>query len=572
MQDKIVSAFPANDADLLRENRNLKRQLRSLESLLQRNKAMLAARTNINAMLASQQEKMEKNMNLLLENSPDIILLFDQDGRFTHCTKTFLAATGIANFGLINGRLFADVFRAFVSPAQRDMLEKSFNLAMDRHATMVMDDALRFPGLGSAHTYKIHITPMLGENGSAEGAMMLFHDLTDILKAKDDAEKANRAKSDFLATMSHEMRTPLNAIIGMTHISRTADSPEKKEQALQKIESASINLLGVINDILDMSKIESGRLELSEELFALERILERATNVVTLRMEEKQQCFTLNVDPAIPAWFTGDGQRLMQVVTNLLSNAVKFTPMGGKISLDVTLSGERDAARQLRMAVRDTGIGISREQQRKLFRSFVQADSSVTRRFGGTGLGLAISKSIVEMMEGEIGVESEEGQGACFYFTVWLKLPDPAELPGSAGHSDACENADRNGLFAGRCVLLAEDIEINQEIVVSLLESTGVCIDTALNGREALGLFEEKARDYDLILMDIHMPEMDGYEATRRIRASRLPEGKTVPIVAMTANAFKEDIERCLAAGMNDHLSKPLMVDKMLHVMRKYLT
>jgi CheY-like chemotaxis protein len=331
-------------------------------------------------------------------------------------------------------------------------------------------------------------------------------------------------------------------------------------------------LLGVINDILDLSNIESGQLELDEGMFELEQRLSNLVSIVSHRIEEKRQNFVLDVDPNIPPQLVGDGQRLLQVLMNLLANAVKFTPEGGNVSVRVELSDQRNDTCQLRFTLTDSGIGISKEQQKLLFRSFVQADSSVSRRFGGTGLGLAISKSIVEMMDGEIGVESEIGCGARFYFTVWVKKEDqykPAEaLTISGGHPVV---ADYTGWFAGRHILLVEDIEINQEIVIALLEPTGASIDTAENGLAALRLFEENARNYDLVLMDIHMPEMDGYEATRCIRANSLPYGKTVPIIALTANAFKEDIARCLAAGMNDHVSKPVMVDKMMNTMRKHL-
>jgi len=569
MADEIKGENSAEDAALLlRENRNLKRQLRSLESLLQRNNAMLAARESVNALLASQQKTMEKNMSLLLENSPDIILLFDQGGRFTHCTKAFLNATGIAHFGLINGRLFTDVFKGFISPAQLDSLQSSYNQAMREQKTVVKDDALFFPGLEGVRTFKVYITPMLGESGSAEGAMMLFHDLTDIVEAKDAAEEANKAKSAFLATMSHEMRTPLNAIIGTTQIFRTSDSPEKQVQMMRTIKNASSSLLGVINDILDMSKIESGLLEMNEEVFELEEVVSSVVSVMRQHIEEKRQSYIQDVDPTIPSRLVGDRQRFLQVITNLLSNAVKFTPEGGKILLHIELSEQRSDACQLRVIVADTGIGIPEEQQEKLFHSFVQADSSVSRRFGGTGLGLAISKSIVEVMGGEIGLESKQNCGSRFYFTAWMKLADQIE-PVQTTDLDAPVEADYTGLFAGRRFLLAEDVDINQEIVIALLEPTGAHIDTAQNGRAALTLFEENAGNYDLVLMDIHMPEMDGYEATRRIRAHDMPCGKAIPIIALTANAFKEDIDRCLAAGMNDHISKPVMVNKMMNTIRK---
>ncbi len=230
MANDLKNGVVADTDDLLRENRHLKRQLRSMEAMLQRNQAMLAARTSVNALLTSQQEKIEKNMNLLLENSPDIILLFDEEGRFTYCTNAFLAATGIAGPGLIYERHFTEVFRTFTCPFWLDTLKENYNRAMQEHMTITMADVLDFSGHGASRTYSIHITPMLGERGVAEGAMMLFHDTTDIIKAKDAAEKANNAKSDFLANMSHEMRTPLNAIIGMSYIAHSADTPEKKSR------------------------------------------------------------------------------------------------------------------------------------------------------------------------------------------------------------------------------------------------------------------------------------------------------------------------------------------------------
>ena len=570
MLDEMLQEGLTDEASLLRETRSLKRQLRNLQSLLQRNKAMLAARTNVSALLAAEQETMEKNLNLLLDNSPDIILLFDKDGRFTYCTKAFLTATGIANFGLIGGRYFADVFRQYVPSHSFDGLERSYQRAMQRHKTVVIDDLLDFSGRGEPRNYSVHITPMLDENETAEGAMMLFHDSTDIMRAKETAEEANNAKSEFLATMSHEMRTPMNAIIGMTQIAKNASVPEQKEQALSKIEMASVHLLRVINDILDMSKIESGRLELSESPFELAKVLSGAENTVVYIMEQKRQKFIMNVDPAIPPRLVGDEQRLWQVLTNLLSNAIKFTPEEGQITLDVRLNDRDEERCQLRVDVRDTGIGISKEQQKKLFRSFVQADSSVSRRFGGTGLGLVISKSIVEMMGGEIGVKSEENRGATFFFTIWAKEARGDEKSGGALEpGDGGENY--TDIFAGRRVLMAEDIEINREIVITLLEPTGVLIDTAQNGFEACHAFEKNKGCYDLVLMDIHMPGMDGYEATRRIRTSALPQGQTVPIIAMTANVFKDDIERCLSVGMNDHLGKPISMDDVIRKMSKYL-
>jgi signal transduction histidine kinase/DNA-binding response OmpR family regulator len=537
------------------------------------------------------------------------------------------------------------------------------------------------------------------------GAMLLANAIIrnrmtlDLARAQSEAEAASKAKSDFLSNMSHEIRTPMNAIIGMTSIGRSADGAERKDYAFDKIGDASTHLLGVINDILDMSKIEANKLELSYDEFVFEKVLKKVVDINNFRIEEKRQNFRVHIDRAIPRTLIGDDQRLTQVITNLVSNAVKFTPEGGDIRIDATLAGEADGLCTLRIGVTDTGIGISREQQARLFSSFQQAESGTSRKFGGTGLGLAISKRIVEMMGGRIWIESEVGHGSVFAFTIRAKrgaaarqglLPpdvnwenlrifaidddkdirayftqlaqrigvycDTAssgeeacaamaqsedaydicfvdwKLPGidgieltrrikadkggksvvvmisSADRSviedegrragvdkflskplfpssvidciNECLNISENVVeaespaaveydFADRCVLLAEDAEINREIVLALLEPTRLRIECAENGAVAVRLFAENPERYDLIFMDVQMPEMDGYEATRRIRALDAPNAATVPIIAMTANVFREDVEKCLEAGMNGHIGKPLDIDEVLAVFEK---
>jgi signal transduction histidine kinase/CheY-like chemotaxis protein len=520
-----------------------------------------------------------------------------------------------------------------------------------------------------------------------------------LAKLKEIAEEASRAKGNFLANMSHEMRTPMNAIIGMTAIAKTSKDMERKDYCLQKIDDASTHLLGVINDILDMSKIEAGKFELSPERFNFEKMLQKVVAVVNFRVEEKNLRFTVQIDGNIPQELTGDDQRIAQVVTNLLSNAVKFTPPEGRIHLKAFLLEEEGGLCTIEVSVADTGVGISPEQKSMLFMSFQQAESGTSRKFGGTGLGLAISKRIVEMMGGRIWVDSELGKGSTFSFTIkaerssnecprvldvsvnWknirlLAVDDDRDFLAyfgemASGLELACDTAEggeqalamieRNGpydiyfldwkmpgmdgmelsrriseiskrksvvtmisatewaviadearesgvskfipkpifpsaladcvneclgtqnivpsdespgeieQFEGKCLLLAEDVEVNREIVISLLEPTLLEIDCAENGMEAVRLFAEAPEKYDMIFMDVQMPKMDGYEATGRIRARDDLRAKEIPIVAMTANVFREDIEKCIAAGMNDHIGKPLDMDELLTVLRRYL-
>jgi signal transduction histidine kinase/FixJ family two-component response regulator len=383
------------------------------------------------------------------------------------------------------------------------------------------------------------------------------------------AEAASRAKSDFLSNMSHEIRTPLNAIIGMTEIGKNTEDIERATYAFGRIGNASTHLLGVINDILDMSKIEANRFELSCVDFSFKNLIDEVSDVIAFRVEEKQQSFLVNIDETIPDFLAGDDQRLAQVITNLLSNAIKFTPDQGEIRLDATLASEADGVCIVRICVTDTGIGISEEQQIRLFQSFSQAESGTSRKYGGTGLGLAISKSIVEMMKGQIWVTSTPGGGAVFGFTVQL-LRGLAESEAQGGTKFAGQAEDND--FSKLHVLLADDVDINREIVVALLKDTGICIDMAENGIQTVEMYSGNPNHYNMILMDVQMPEMDGLDATVAIRAFEALNGiEPVPIIAMTANVFREDIETCLASGMNDHIGKPIDLDDMLEMLRTYL-
>ena len=398
--------------------------------------------------------------------------------------------------------------------------------------------------------------------------MLILNDVTLLARARAQAEAASRAKGDFLARMSHEMRTPMNAIIGMASIGLSAEDSERKQYCLSKIAGASQHLLGVINDILDMAKIEADKFELSPSAFNLTSMLQRVVDVIRFQTEEKKQRFSVDIDGRFPPAVFADEQRMAQVVTNLLSNAVKFTPESGCVALRAELASENADVCAVRISVSDNGIGMSEEQRCKLFRPFEQADGSISRKFGGTGLGLAISKRIVEQMGGTISVRSIVGEGSEFTFEVTVpKALGGQEPQGSepAGEGDPGEkDVDDRDIFRGRRVLLAEDVEINREIISSLLEHTGLEMVFACDGAEAVESFLADPRGYDLILMDVQMPQVDGYEATRRIRASGAPGAESIPIIAMTANVFREDIDRCLVSGMNGHLGKPVDPDEVI--------
>lgn len=385
--------------------------------------------------------------------------------------------------------------------------------------------------------------------------------------AKEAAETSNKAKSTFLANMSHELRTPMNAIMGMTGLAlRRARDPKLIDQ-LGKIDTASQHLLGVINDILDISKIEADRLTLERANFQIGAVLQNVRSIIGHRVAQKQLQLHIDCDPALAIIpLTGDSLRLGQILLNLTGNAIKFTDRG-TIAVRAGILEETPSDILLKFEVTDSGIGIAPEDQERLFSAFEQADGSMTRKYGGTGLGLTISKRLAHLMGGDIGVSSSLGNGSTFWFTAQLGKTKE-ETPLAAFSDPLTAEARLRAEFAGTRVLLAEDEPINQEVSCALLESAGLVVDLAGDGQQALEL--ARADIYALILMDMQMPTLNGIDAAKAIRD--LPGYKQTPILAMTANAFDEDRQICIAAGMNDHIGKPVDPNKLFETLLKWLS
>ncbi|PNV60909.1 hybrid sensor histidine kinase/response regulator [Clostridium sp. chh4-2] len=394
-----------------------------------------------------------------------------------------------------------------------------------------------------------------------------------LVDAYEKAKTANEAKSKFLAQMSHDIRTPMNAIVGMSAIAAShLNEPDRVKDCLEKINISSTHLLSIINEILDMSKIEKGRLELAEKPFSLREMMGEISSISRADVMKKKQELVFSVDGVVHDTVTGDGNRIAQVLLNLISNSIKYTPEGGHIRVAVKEVFVRsEDKRCFVFTVEDDGMGMSREFQQYIFAPFSRAEEVKAKHIQGTGLGMSIAQGIVSAMKGDIRVESELGRGSRFTVTLYLGIGDSAE---NGAQETDCVQAEPDDSTKAKTpalhILLAEDNELNMEIAMTILQESGLTVDGAVNGKEAVKRFCASCPGtYDAILMDLQMPVMDGYEAAREIRNSGHPQSKDIPIIALTANAFAEDIAKTMTAGMNDHVAKPVDFNKLLAILQK---
>jgi PAS domain S-box-containing protein len=510
----------------------------------------------------------ELKYRLLFELSKDAIAIAAADGRFIDVNQAFLNLIGGTREQVMSMNAKEFWLSAEDRKAWGRLLEKEGSLVdyNSKQRTLdgtILDMTLTTTATETQDHSMVYLTIIRNITEKIEAERQL-------IEAKIAAEQASLAKSEFLANMSHEIRTPMNGIIGMTDIVLRTQLDEHQRNYLKMVSTSAYRLLGIINDILDFSKIEAGRLSLEDITFSLTDKLEEVSSLMMVKAKENNVILNIHRSLEVPESLIGDPTRLMQILINLVNNALKFTK-NGTVTVEVSLADKQEADHSLLFfAIKDTGVGVPPAKQKTIFEAFSQADSSTTRQYGGTGLGLSISSQLCALMGGRIGMESEVGKGSTFWFTARFRLPELSLIKNGADHGIMhTRQLSREEIFGRTNVLLAEDDLINTTLAVTLLTQAGLHVTTVDNGKDVLKEYD--TGKYDLILMDMQMPEMDGYEAAAAIREQEKMSTSHIPIVAMTAHAIKGDRERCLQAGMDDYLAKPINVADLYTVIERQL-
>jgi len=525
-------------------------------------------------------------MNNIYAIIKDAILVFDEQNRILDTNPAALMA--FPHFPFITGQSTLEKFFAHLLEQNAECTPNDFFERLIKGDTERSGEIKLHPKNGHIETYMVTPKTIMVRK-KPKGYILIMSDVSvyhsmileiniqnaRLAELRKEAEAASKAKGAFLANMSHEIRTPLNAVIGMALIAQKNAETKKTLSAIKEIETASVHLLGLLNNVLDMSKIESGKFELIHESFSLKTAMDEVVNLITLRCMEKNIRLETNLENIKNYRVMGDKLRLNQILINLLGNAVKFTAKDSIVIFSLKVPEENKETVKIQFIISDNGIGMSEEQMGRLFQSFSQADPGIFNQYGGTGLGLSISQNLAEMMGGHITVKSKPGEGSTFEFTLCFPLVEEKQ---------AMVTGEITPNLSGKRILIVEDVQINRFILTELLADTNAEIDEVSDGEAAVAVFCEKPHNYyDLILMDIQMPIMDGYEATRRIRAieaeiikKKKIQGNKGPyrqirIIAMTANAYKEDIEKAFASGMDGHLAKPIDINAVMHTLASIL-
>jgi signal transduction histidine kinase/FixJ family two-component response regulator/HPt (histidine-containing phosphotransfer) domain-containing protein len=564
-----------------REYHALARHYELLKATVERSKLYIASKDKLMAAVINEKTKQEEYFSLLLENTQEIMLLLDQKLRFVYCSKTFLRQTRIPDFDLISDREFRDVFSRTMDGASlaylMDLLSRSIRERRSFVENQVMDIGMK----GNPRHYTILLIPMVNLDGDTQGMLVLFQDMTDVMKAKEQAEQANKAKTSFLARMSHEIRTPLNAILGLSEVELQKDIPGDTLVNLEKIYTSGSLLLEIVNDILDISKIESGNFEIFPTGYEFSSMVNDTVQLNIMRIGSKPVDFKLEINETIPSKLYGDEVRVKQILNNLLSNAFKYTD-SGEVRLTIGWEQRGDEA-LLSFDVKDTGRGIKEEDLEKLFTEYTQFEATANRQIEGTGLGLSITQGLVGRMGGTITVESEYLKGSIFRVILPQVILDETPI-GMEMVENLCNfrfiedrNRSRGNTFIrsympyGK-VLVVDDLQTNLDVMTGLLMPYGLQVDTAISGKEAVERVRSGEARYDVIFMDHMMPEMDGTEATRVIRNEIGADyARTVPIIALTANAIAGSREMFLENGFNDFISKPIDIKRLDTVLNQWI-